>query len=86
MVIIYSSCYLKNNSIDKICIYTWLTIDILDYAQLNVYHGQGLISNKTKIGNNVIVIQNTTIGNAQKGGSCTTIGNNVEIGVNALVI
>lgn len=68
-----------------------LGIDIPDTTTIgrgfNVFHGQGLIiSNKTKIGDNVIVRQNTTIGNAKPNGGCPIIGNNVDIGANSVVI
>ena len=68
-----------------------LGIDIYDTTQIgrgfNVYHGQGLVVSSSVIfGENVIIRQNTTIGNAKKNGKCPFIGNNVEIGANSVII
>lgn len=68
-----------------------LGIDIYDTTSIgegfNVYHGQGLVINRTtKIGNNVIVRHNTTIGVAKKGGKSPVIGNKVDIGANVVII
>lgn len=55
--------------------------------RLRVYHGMGLVINdKTIIGNDVILRQNTTIGSKYNGGSCPVIGNNVVIGANVVII
>lgn len=70
----------------------WLLgIDIPDTTSigknLKIYHGHGLVvSNLAIIGNNVILRQNTTIGNAKPNGGSPVIGNNVEIGANCVVI
>jgi len=70
----------------------WLLgIDIPDTTSigknLKIYHGHGLVvSNLAIIGNNVILRQNTTIGNAKPYGGSPVIGNNVEIGANCVVI
>ena len=68
-----------------------LGIDIPDKTSISkgfqVFHGQGLvIHEKAVIGKNVIVRQNTTIGNARSGGGCPTICDNVEIGANTVII
>lgn len=68
------------------------SIDISDKTQIGlnfrIDHGQGLVINhKTIIGDNVIVRQNTTIGNKGKSdSSCPIIGNNVNIGANVVII
>lgn len=73
-------------------IFQWfLGIDISDTTKIGqgfvVYHGQGLIISSTAIiGDNVVVRQNTTIGNAKAGGGSPTIGNNVHIGANSVII
>lgn len=73
-------------------IFQWVFgIDIDDTTKIgfgfNVYHGQSLIINRdTIIGKNVTVRHNTTIGIAKEGGNCPTIGDNVTIGANAVVI
>lgn len=66
-------------------------IDIPDTTVIgrgfNLYHGQGVvISSKTIIGENVTIRQNTTIGNAHSNGGCPTLGNNVQIGANSVII
>lgn len=57
---------------------------------LKIYHGQGLVINDGCIlGANVTVRHCTTIGNIIKDGiasRCPIIGNNVEIGSNAVII
>ena len=68
-----------------------LGIDVPDTTVIgrnfNVFHGSGLvISEETIIGENVIVRHNTTIGNAREGGGCPRIGNNVNVGANAVII
>lgn len=73
-------------------LFQWvLGIDIPDQTKIgkhfNVYHGQGLIINSaTIIGENVMVRQNTTIGNSKPGGGAPVIENNVKIGANSVVI
>lgn len=69
----------------------FLGIDIPDNTKIgkgfNVFHGQGLIINgNTIIGDNVMVRQNTTIGNAKPGGGCPIIENNVQVGANCVII
>ena len=69
-----------------------LSIDISEKTSIGknfrIDHGQGLVINhKTIIGDNVIVRQNTTIGNKGDGDSaCPIIGNNVNIGANVVII
>jgi putative colanic acid biosynthesis acetyltransferase WcaB len=68
-----------------------LGIDISDTTKIgrgfNVYHGQGLVINKSAvIGNQVVVRHNTTIGNARKNGGSPVIGDFVEIGANVVII
>ncbi|WP_425089806.1 serine O-acetyltransferase [Stutzerimonas stutzeri] len=57
---------------------------------LIIYHGQGLVINDgCVLGSNVTVRHCTTIGNIIKDGvptSCPTIGDNVEIGSNTVII
>ena len=75
----------------KVLVQWVLGIDIPDETQIGkgfeVYHGQGLIINKdTIIGDNVMVRQNTTIGNSKPGGGSPVIENNVKIGANSVII
>ncbi len=75
----------------KIIIQWILGIDIDDSTKIghgfNVFHGQGLIINRsTIIGNNVTIRQNTTIGNAKSNGGSPIINDNVEIGANSVII
>lgn len=52
-----------------------------------VYHGMGLVINQNvKIGSNVSVRQNTTLGSKYDNGPCPIIGNNVDIGCNVVII
>jgi putative colanic acid biosynthesis acetyltransferase WcaB len=73
-------------------LFQWvLGIDIPDQTKIgkgfDVYHGQGLIINSaTIIGENVMVRQNTTIGNSKGGGGAPVIENNVIIGANSVII
>lgn len=54
---------------------------------LKIYHGIALIVHEnTIIGNNCVLRQSTTIGNARPGSKCPKIGNNVEIGCNVCII
>lgn len=54
---------------------------------LRIYHGQGLVVNsETVIGDYVILRHNTTIGNKNRKENCPTIGNNVDIGANCVVV
>lgn len=54
---------------------------------LNIYHGIGIVINtNTKIGDNVSIRQNTTLGSKYDGGPCPKIGNNVDIGCNVVII
>jgi putative colanic acid biosynthesis acetyltransferase WcaB len=57
---------------------------------LVIYHGQGLVvNNGTTIGENCVLRHNVTIGNKQTEfglSECPTIGNNVDIGANAVLI
>lgn len=75
----------------KLNIQWLLGIDIPDTTKIDygfqVMHGQGLaVNGETIIGRNVLVRQNTTIGNAKKDGGCPIIGDNVEIGANSVII
>ena len=45
-----------------------------------------VINAATKIGENVVIFQNVTIGKKEDGGLCPTIGNNVVIGAGAIVL
>ncbi|MDQ1086633.1 serine acetyltransferase [Siphonobacter sp. SORGH_AS_1065] len=68
-----------------------LGIDIPDTTLIgkgfNLFHGQGTVVNeKTIIGDNVFIRQNTTIGNARSHDDCPSIGNNVNIGANVVII
>lgn len=52
-----------------------------------ICHGVGLVVHpRTKIGHDVKLHQNTTIGSATTGGKPPVIGNNVVIGANSVVI
>ncbi len=68
-----------------------LAIDIPDVTDIGsglaVYHGMGLVINeKSKIGKNVTIRHNTTIGNSRSGGKCPIIEDNVNIGANCVII
>jgi putative colanic acid biosynthesis acetyltransferase WcaB len=73
-------------------LFNWIFgIDIPDSTKIgkgfNVYHGQGLVINsQTIIGKNVIVRQNTTIGNSHQNGGSPIIEDNVDIGANSVII
>ena len=73
-------------------IFQWfLGIDIPDRTKIdegfNMFHGQGLIiSGDTVIGKNVMVRQNTTIGNSKPGEGSPIIEDNVQIGANCVLI
>lgn len=72
--------------------FRWLLgIDIPDNTSIGkgfmVYHGQSLIIHgDCNIGNNVLVRHNTTIGQAKSNGKSPSIGDNVEIGANSVII
>jgi putative colanic acid biosynthesis acetyltransferase WcaB len=54
---------------------------------LKIYHGIALIIHEnTIIGDNCVLRQSTTIGNARPNSNCPRIGNNVEIGCNVCII
>lgn len=54
---------------------------------LAVYHGVGLVVNaKTRLGENVTLRQNTTIGSKEDGGLCPSIGDNVSVGANCVIL
>jgi len=54
---------------------------------LRVFHGQGLVVNReAKLGDFVVLRQNTTIGNAKANGPSPEIHNNVDVGANSVVI
>lgn len=66
-------------------------IEIPDMAKIGyglcIWHGNGLIIHpEVTIGNNVTLRHNITIGNKGKGTKCPTIGNNVEIGAQSIII
>jgi putative colanic acid biosynthesis acetyltransferase WcaB len=73
-------------------LFNWIFgIDIPDSTKIgkgfNVYHGQGLVINsQTIIGKNVIVRQNTTIGNSHQNGGSPIIEDNDDIGANSVII
>ena len=52
-----------------------------------LFHGQGLVINpKCKIGSNVTLRHNTTIGNSSATSLSPIIGNDVDIGSNSVII
>ena len=52
-----------------------------------ICHGVGLVVHpKTKIGRNVKLHQNTTIGASEPGGNPPVIGNNVVVGANCVIL
>lgn len=68
-----------------------LGIDIKDTTQIGsnfvLYHGQGLVVHpNVRIGDNVVLRQNTTIGVSHDGGGCPNIGDNVAVGANCVII
>lgn len=73
-------------------VFNWiLGIDINEKTEigrnLQVWHGIGLIVHPaSKIGDNVILRHNTTIGTNSSTGNAPIIGNNVEVGTGALII
>lgn len=73
-------------------VFRWIMgIDIPERVEIGkgcqICHGVGLVLHPgTKIGHDVKLHQNTTIGSATKGGNPPKIGNNVVIGANCVVI
>lgn len=68
-----------------------MCIDILESTKIGknllLWHGFGVaIHPSTVIGDNCIIHQNVTIGNAHTGGGAPSIGNNVVIGAGAIII
>lgn len=68
-----------------------LGIDISDKTiignNFNVYHGQGIVIHENvRVGDNVTIRQNTTIGNAKADFDVPRIGDNVSIGANSVII
>ena len=68
-----------------------LGIDISEFTEIGeglvVWHGMGLVVHpQTKIGRNVVLRHNTTIGNAKPGCGAPTICDNVQIGANSVII
>ncbi|EKB51326.1 serine O-acetyltransferase [Cecembia lonarensis] len=68
-----------------------LGIDIPDTVKIGknfrVYHGMGLVIHEnTVIGEHVTLRHNTTIGLKKENGKAPLIGNNVDIGANAVII
>jgi serine acetyltransferase len=54
---------------------------------VNLFHPFGTIINASQIGNNLSIRNNTTIGNKHNSQSnCPTIGENVDIGANVIII
>ncbi|MDN3583742.1 serine O-acetyltransferase [Mucilaginibacter flavus] len=52
-----------------------------------VFHGQGLIVHgDCKIGSNVLIRHNTTLGQKSRNGGVPIIGNNVDIGAHSIII
>ncbi|GAB2642886.1 colanic acid biosynthesis acetyltransferase WcaB [Emticicia sediminis] len=75
----------------KICFRWILGLDIPDNTIIGkgfcVYHGHSLIiHNDCIIGDFFTVRHNTTIGQARKGEGAPIIGDNVEVGANAVII
>lgn len=75
----------------KLIIEFIMSVEIPDKLNIgknfNIYHGIGIVINaKTKIGDNVSIRQNTTLGSKYDGGPCPKIGNNVNIGCNVVII
>lgn len=55
--------------------------------RLRVFHGVGIVINdRSLLGDDVVLRQNTTIGNKADGGGCPRIGNRVQIGAGCIVI
>lgn len=55
--------------------------------RLTIHHGVGLVVNgRTRIGDNVVLRQNTTLGSRSDGGDCPIIGDRVDIGAGSLVL
>ncbi|MFT4156835.1 MAG: serine acetyltransferase [Microbacterium sp.] len=56
-------------------------------AGLRLRHGVGVVVNPaTVIGSNVMIRQGVTLGNRRESTDCPTIGDDVEIGVGAVII
>jgi len=54
---------------------------------LKIFHGFGIVIHADAIlGKNVVIRQNTTIGQAKNSGKSPIIGNNVDIGANCIII
>lgn len=54
---------------------------------LTIYHPLGIVINKdVTIGDNCIIRHNTTIGSKNSENDCPSIGSNVDIGCNALIL
>ena len=97
--IAHSTC--KNKFIHLILFPIWLTyrlifnwilgIDISEYTQIGkglvVWHGMGLVINPlSKIGNDVILRHNTTIGSARHDNTAPIIEDRVDIGCGVIII
>ena len=73
-------------------VFNWvLGIDIHERTKIGknfvLWHGMGLVVNPgTVIGNNVVLRNNTTIGNAYHGGKSPIICDGVSIGPNSVII
>lgn len=73
-------------------IFNWLFgIDIHERTQIGknfvIWHGMGLVVNPcTIIGNNVTLRNNTTIGNAYRGGKSPVLCDGVSVGPNCTII
>ncbi|MBO7219619.1 MAG: serine acetyltransferase [Alistipes sp.] len=72
--------------------FNWLLgIDISQYATIGqnfvLWHGTGTVIHPAAvIGDNVTMRHCTTIGSSKSGGGAPTIGNNVDIGCNVVII
>lgn len=54
---------------------------------LTIYHGYGLVINDgVRIGDNVVLRQNVTIGNLEVGGGCPSLADEVEVGAGATIL
>ncbi len=73
-------------------VFRWiLCIDIPDSTKIGeglmVFHGMGLVVHgNCKIGNNVVIRHNTTIGQKKANGAVPVIGNGVDIGAHSIIL
>ena len=54
---------------------------------LRVFHGQGIVIHQgCKLGDNLTLRHNVTIGNSVSNGKCPVLGNNINIGCGVVII